>query len=181
MPRVCNCCASHEAGQIAKAIAAGGSNRDLAVRFGVTESSVQRHRVRCLRAPRRVKETGAASETGNGAASRRFDSVADEITGPKDLLKRLAALFRLGDLLEEAYQRRDVDAVVKLAREYRAAAESYAKVAGWMVEGGSATTVLDMRRQQIAVLGELSVDQIRAIAAGQPIESTSKPTLALTE
>jgi hypothetical protein len=39
----------------------------------------------------------------------------------------------------------------------RAAAESYAKVAGWLVEGGSNTTLIDARRQSIALLGELSI------------------------
>ncbi len=69
-------------------------------------------------------------------------------------------------MLEEAYERRDVDAVVKLAREYRAAAESYAKVAGWLVEGGGNTTLIDARRQSIAVLSKLTEDELRALAAG---------------
>jgi hypothetical protein len=166
MPRYCTACAHKDAGEIAKAIAAGGSNRAIAHRFGVTGAAIQRHRVNCLRAPRRVKESGAGEKQGTPGAALRFESPKGEITSPKDLLSRLSALFRLGDLLEEAYERRDVDALVKLAREYRAAAESYAKLAGWLVEGGGNTTLIDARRQSITLLSKLTEEELRALAAG---------------
>ncbi|MGA8475794.1 MAG: hypothetical protein WB681_12095 [Candidatus Cybelea sp.] len=77
-------------------------------------------------------------------------------------------------MLEESYERRDIDAVVKLAREYRAAAESYAKVAGWLVEGGGNTTLIDARRQSIALLGKLSESELRALAAGsEPLKNVT--------
>jgi hypothetical protein len=154
---------------VTKAIAAGGSNREVAARFDLKISSVQRHRTNCLAAPRREKSSGDNREPNASAGSVRFDSTEGEISSPRDLLGRLSKLFRLGDLLEEAYERRDVDAVVKLAREYRAAAESYAKVAGWLVEGGSNSTIIDARRQSIALLGKLTTDELRSLAAGETI------------
>lgn len=92
------------------------------------------------------------------------------------LLERLRSLFRLGDLLEEAYTRRDVDACVKLAREYRAAAESYAKVAGWMSEAASSSMIVDQRKQVVQLFGKLSEAELRALAYGKPInELALKP------
>jgi hypothetical protein len=79
---------------------------------------------------------------------------------------------------EEAYERRDVDACVKLAREYRASAESYARLAGWLVEGGG-NTFVDARKQQIAVLGQLSIDELRAIAGGKPVAALEAADSAL--
>ncbi len=140
---------------IAKAITAGGSNREVAVRFKLTESSVQRDRVNCLRARRRGRESGTPEGHITASGSVRFESSRGEITSPRDLLSRLSTLFRLGDLLEEAYEKRDIDACVKLAREYRAAAESYAKVAGWLVDGASNTTI-DARKQTFQVLANFS-------------------------
>jgi hypothetical protein len=86
--------------------------------------------------------------------------------GPKDLLAKLSTLFRLGDLLEEAIQRKDVDAVTKLARELRATAESYAKVARWLAVDGASSTLIDNRKQVIQVLANLDENELRALVAG---------------
>ena len=128
---------------------------------------MQRHRVNCLRAPRRPKESGHAAASDGSAGSVRFDSANDTIASPKDLLSRLQSLFRLGDLLEEAITRKDVDAVVKLARELRATAESYAKLAGWLAVDGASTTVIDNRKIVFQQLADLGVDGVRAFLAKQ--------------
>jgi hypothetical protein len=167
MSRQCKPCGHEKTADIAKAIAAGGSNRSIALRFEVTESAVQRHRVNCLRAPRRPKESGHAAASDGSAGSVRFDSANDTIASPKDLLSRLQSLFRLGDLLEEAITRKDVDAVVKLARELRATAESYAKLAGWLAVDGASTTVIDNRKIVFQQLADLGVDGVRAFLAKQ--------------
>lgn len=73
----------------------------------------------------------------------------------------MVRLRRFASILRRA---KSVDACVKLAREYGAAAESYAKVAGWLVEGGSNTTI-DNRRQIVQVLGNLTEDELRALVA----------------
>jgi hypothetical protein len=166
MPRTCSVCGHDNTADIAKAIAVGGSNRTIALRFEVTESAVQRHRVNCLRAPRRQKESRQAATLEGSAGSVRFDSAGGTIASPQDLLSRLQSLFRLGDLLEEAITRKDVDAVVKLARELRATAESYAKLAGWLAVDGTSSTMIDNRKQVIQVLANLSEDELRALVAG---------------
>jgi len=168
MPRACSACTHSQTAQIAKSIALGASNRELASRFGLTPSAVQRHRVGCLKQVRKAKDGSTSGEPSSSAGLVRFELIGGEITGPQDLLKRLHGLFRLGDLLEEAYHRRDVDAVVKLAREYRAAAETYAKVAGWLVEGGGNSTFVDARRQTIQLLAGLTDEEVRRLANGQP-------------
>ncbi|MGA8532682.1 MAG: hypothetical protein WB615_01085 [Candidatus Tumulicola sp.] len=104
-------------------------------------------------------------------SSDRFAS-SEEISGPRQLLERLGALFRLGDLLEEAYQRRDVDQCVKLAREVRSTAESYARVAGWLNEGSS-STIIDQRRQLwVENISKLSDQELWELA-GDPTEDAS--------
>lgn len=59
-------------------------------------------------------------------------------------------------MLETAYERQEVDAGAKLVREVRATAESYARVAGRLVEGGENRTLIDARRQSVALLGNLA-------------------------
>ncbi len=164
--RKCSVCAHARSSEITKAICDGGSKRTIADRFGVTPASVQRHRSGCLHINVRPKidETAPAERSRASVGdSVRFENATNPISTPTDLLERLGSLFRLGDLLEEAYERRDVDSCVKLAREYRAAAESYAKVAGWMTDGVQLN--VDARRQSVELLGRLSEADLRAIAS----------------
>ena len=164
MPRRCTICSHSELAAIGKAIATGHSNRNLANRFNVSPAAIQRHRAGCLKQPRREKKVAPGSAPASVGGSNRFDSDG-EIATPADLLERLRSLFRLGDLLEEAYQRRDVDACVKLAREYRSAAESYARVAGWMTDGASATVNIDARKQGLVLLGRMDEASLRSAIA----------------
>lgn len=177
--RKCSCCTHAQTAEITKAIMAGDPLRAIASRFGVTLGSAQRHAVNCLRAPRKPEKPDREAARVGAGDSFRFDSNANAISSPKDLLDRLQSLFRLGDLLEEAYQKRDVDACVKLAREYRAAAESYAKVAGWMTDASAGSVLIDQRRQVVNVLAKLSEDELRALAAGDTIPGSSVAVGAL--
>jgi hypothetical protein len=153
-------CGHQATAEIAKAILAGnGSNRTIASRFNLTPAAIQRHRVGCLNQPRREKQSASSDSPTRSPASNRFETDAKAISTPADLLRRLESLFRLGELLEGAYAQRDVDSVVKLAREYRQAAESYARIAGWLTEGS--TINLDQRKQSIALFGGLDTDEIR--------------------
>jgi hypothetical protein len=76
------------------------------------------------------------------------------------LLEHLKGLFRLNDLLESALQRSDVDAAVKVGREIRSTCETFARVAGWLVDGGVQVNV-DQRRQGLVLLGGMSEDELR--------------------
>lgn len=147
----------------------------MAVRFGVSAAALQRHRQNCLNLGTVPKARSAGENTGLGrektrpaprkqseqAESARFVREQDDegISGPQDLLKRLARLFRIGDLLDSAIDAGKTDEVVKLAREYRQLVESYAKVSGWLTEG--AVNFRDARQQTIAIIGALSEDEIR--------------------
>jgi hypothetical protein len=121
---------------------------------------------------------GASSEQISAGDSVRFDNGGGEITSPRDLLKLLQRLFRLGEMLEIAYQRQDVDACVKLARELCATAGSYARSARSLVEGGGNTTLIDARRQQIAVLGQLSLEESERLLLALDVESEQRRALS---
>lgn len=162
MPRSCSICHDRQKAAINRAIREGGSKNRIAERFAVSAAAVQRHKNGCLGITTTREATAPAVDAFTSDSSARFDSEAP-ITRPADLLDRLRSLFRLGELLEEAYSRRDVDAVVKLAKEYRAAAESYARIAGWLTEG--ATVNVDARRQSMAVLANVTEDDLRALLA----------------
>lgn len=161
MPRRCNICAHARTAEITRAIAAGDSFRTLASRFGVSSASLQRHATSCLRVARKQTASPPASSSSKAADSSRLASAAP-IATRDDLLEKVRALFVLGDLLEEAYAAKNVDACVKLAREYRAAAETFAKIAGWVTEGS--TTLIDARRQTVEILGRFSEAELHALA-----------------
>lgn len=61
-------------------------------------------------------------------------------------------------------------------REYRAAAESYAKVAGWMTDAAQSNVTIDARRQVAITLSKLSENEIRALAHGQPLPDLAAAT-----
>jgi len=96
-------------------------------------------------------------------AVRRFDSDV-EISSPSDLLEHLKGLFRLNDLLESALERGDVDAAVKVGREIRSTCETFARVAGRLVDGGVQVNV-DQRRQGLLMLGKMDEESLRTAIA----------------
>lgn len=165
MPRACNTCAHKEAGGIAKVIAEGGSNSVIARRFGVTESSVQRHRVKCLRAPRRTKETGAPSTPAGPAASVRFEMAAD----PQALIRRAELL--LDDamaILARAKADSDSRLGLQAVRECRSSLELLMKAHGMLAPDAAVNVNIDARRQSIELTGKLSTEFLRRVAARDP-------------
>lgn len=172
MPRSCSVCSNGATAEIAKAIAAGGSNREVAVRFGVTESAIQRHRVNCLRAPRRAKDSGTGPAGGTGAVPVRFDSSAKGELEPKALLRR--AEWLLDDaqsILTRASAGNDDRLALSAVREVRSSLELVMKAHGMLSPENavSVNVVVDQRRQAAALLSKFSEDELRAIARGQPI------------
>ena len=179
-PRACEICVHPQQAEINKAIGAGETLRAIAKRFGPSTAGIQRHRTGHLGLPPKREDTSRPTEFAVPVGTKRFDSRA-EITSVADLRDRLSVLFRLGDLLEEAFTKKDVDACVKIAREYRAAAETYAKVAGWLNEGS--TTIVDQRRQTVQLFKDLTADELRALAAGATDNrelSTGRDVLSLS-
>ena len=163
MPRACSICAHADTAQIAKAIAAGGSNLSVSAHFGVSRSSVQRHRVNCLRLTRRGEKSGADREQTNTGDSVRFASEAD----PKALIRRAELLL---DDATAICARAKTDGDARLAlqalRECRSSLELLMRAHGMLQPDGS--VVIDARRQTlIANVAELSVNELRALAGGQ--------------
>ena len=159
MPPKCQICTRPDSSEITKAIGSGGSLRTIASRFNLTHTNVGRHKQRCMGIKPKREEQSRPTSLAIVSGSERNDSSA-EITSVTDLRDRLTVVFRLGDLLEEALEKKDVDASVKIAREYRATVETYAKVAGWLNEG---TTINVDQRRQAAIFDRLSEDDLRAL------------------
>lgn len=178
MPRSCSVCIHPETAQIAKAIAAGGSNRTLADRYGVKVSAVQRHRVNCLRLPRREKDTGASREPSDGGGSVRFDIDAGEarcsacgISGdaadPQALLRRAERLLWLAESIA-AKARKDDDARLSLIAVDRArlALEVLMRAHGMLAPDAAVTVNVDQRKLAIATLAALPTDFVERMSKG---------------
>ena len=176
MPRLCKACTSPQAAEITKAIAAGGSNRDVASRFNLTISAVQRHRCLHLRQPRAVKpsetsRTIQASPTSGD--SIRFDSAA--ATDPKTLVATTARLLDEAlDLLARAKGASDNKTALSALREARDGLALLMRVAGMLAPDAVTNVQIDARRQVATVLDhEFSLDDLRAARAqlvAEPIE-----------
>ena len=162
MPRSCSICTHAQTAEIAKAIAAGGSNRSMADRFSVTPSAIQRHRTGCLRLPRRATKLAADSAHVSTSGSPRFDS-AD----PKSLISTTARLVDEAlDLLAHAKREDDRRTALVALREARDGLALLMRIAG-MLAGDGATIAIDARRQTM-VLSELTVDELRGLARLAP-------------
>ncbi len=120
MPRHCSVCASPELAGIVKAICSGVSLRAASKRFGLTASSIDRHKSRCMRIARQQK-TGETSANGPARVSRekthRFakeapSSADDSASADSDLSVR----SMLRERLAAAYDRGDDDTIAKLGR-----------------------------------------------------------------
>ncbi|MGA9018016.1 MAG: hypothetical protein WB438_03655 [Candidatus Cybelea sp.] len=159
MPRACSICGHADTAQMAKAIAAGGANRDIARRFSVNPSAVQRHRVNCLRSPRRPEKSGAERERTNLGDSIRF---ASDATDPKALIRRAELLL---DDATAICARAKSDGNARLAlqalRECRSSLELLMRAHG-MLQPDGATTIDN--RTQILSFKELTTDELRSLA-----------------
>lgn len=170
MPRVCTVCAHPRTAEIAKALASGGSNRDVALRYEVTASAVQRHRVNCLRSVRRPQTPRGKREETSPSDSLRFDS--------RDPSSLVATTVRLVDealgLLEHAKRKADTRTALAALREARDGLQLLMRTAGMLSDAAQVTVAIDARRQQMAVLAKLSEDDLRAIARGADSASLSR-------
>jgi hypothetical protein len=162
MPRACTICANAATAEIAKAIATGESNRAVSGRFAVTASAVQRHRVNCLRAPRRTEKLAAPPTRATAPDSVRFDSDAD----PKALICR--AEFLLDDataICARAKTDGDARLALQALRECRSSLELLMRAHGMLQPDGT-TVNIDARRQSVELFAKLSIEELRALARG---------------
>ena len=188
MPRSCSVCAHGSTADVTKALANGDSIRSVARRFDLTPAAVGRHLRSCLRTARRKESTGDSREGGAADSLSRFDTLAagrcptcglcadDE--EPKALIRRAERALSYGEsIVMRAVEEKDDRLALQGLDRVRSSLEQLLKVHGLLVPDG-ASTFVDARRQQIQVLGQLSVEELRAIAAGRPIsdfEDASQP------
>jgi hypothetical protein len=177
---------------LTKAILAGGSNREVAARFNLAISAIQRHRTGCLNAPRRQKDTGASSEGSGAGGSVRFDTIeggercqtcgiSAGATDPPALLKRAERLLHRAEIIgERAASADDYRLQLSALDRVKSALELVMRAVGMLQPESGSTTIVDLRRQQVALLGELSIDELRTLAtASGPLESaTDNQTLS---
>ncbi len=163
MPRACATCSHADTAQIAKAIAAGASNSAVSDRFGVSTSSVQRHRINCLRSPRRTEKPGVGREQTKDSDSIRFASDAD----PKALIRRAELLL---DDATAICTRAKSDGDARLAlhalRECRSSLELLMRAHGMLASDGAVVNI-DARRQSIDLFAKLDEATLRRLAAGK--------------
>lgn len=159
--RPCTVCNHPELAAINKALLVErGSKASVAARFGLTESSVQRHRAGCLAYKPQEKSKPPSVERANPSESVRFDPEA-----PKSLISTTARLVDEAlDLLEHAKKADDRRTALVALREARDGLALLMRTAGMLTgDGGS---VVDNRRQTVQLFGKLSVEELRALAAG---------------
>lgn len=182
MPRACSICNHPGTAAIAKAIAAGGSNRDVAARFHVGHAAVQRHRVGCLKSPRRskpAKSTGRDSSTPSVDGSPRFATDADgrcancgQLTGdealdPKAILRRAERLLATAERIALRAERDD-DSRLALSAVDRAqrSIDTLAKITG-LLPGDAPVTFIDQRQLHLnALIAGKSDEELEAMLAG---------------
>ncbi len=163
MPRQCNACKHPRSGDIAKAIAEGGSNSVLATRFEITESSLQRHRVNCLRAPRKARESRRDDASTKAGTSVRFENgrchecgTLIEDAAPQALIKRAERLLWLAETIA-AQAQKDDDARLALQAVDRArgSLEQLLKVHGLLQPDGATTVVISA--EELTLRNALSI------------------------
>jgi hypothetical protein len=172
MPASCKCCTHAESAELNKRLAAGGTNRSIAERFKVSTMSVQRHRVNCLRLPRKVEKSAAPVEADRAAGAERFATdqgercqlcgiLADD-PDPRALIRRAERALSIGEtiVLRAATGGDDLLALRGLDR-VRSSLELLMKAYGML--GSEGGTVIDARTQIVAV-ANLTTDELRRLA-----------------
>jgi hypothetical protein len=144
--RQCSACNSSAAGEIAKAIAQGASNRDIADRFALTSSGVQRHRVNCLRAPRRTGKPQGRPAPKAPAPKNRIET-GDELS-PEALKMRALNLLETGErIMATAEDANDLRLCLAAHDRTQRALEMLCKVAGLL--GPDVVVNVDARTQNL--------------------------------
>ena len=163
-----------------KELAGGVSVRDVASRFRVTAAAAHRHLKGCLKITRRGKTSGDSRAAGAAGGLFRFDTLlaagrcptcglcADD-EDPKALIRRAERALSYGEsIVMRAVEEKDDRLALQGLDRVRSSLEQLLKVHGLLVPDG-ASTVIDMRRQQVQILGNLTLSELRAIASGRPI------------
>lgn len=166
--RPCLACEHPEAGELAKFLASGGSKSAAAVRFGLTQSAIQRHRTAHLRIRTAKKQSPSSDARAESTQPVRFDA--------KDPQSLVATTARLVDdalsLLEHAKRSDDRRTALQALREARDSLQLLMRVAGLLTSDGAVSIAIDARSQTLAAISAMDTDELRAA-----IERLSTPTI----
>lgn len=159
---------------------AGGSKEAVSAQFGVTSSSVHRHRSNCLRLRPKAQKKAQDPEVWP-PESRSHALSTNHDLDPKALLKR--AEWLLDDaqaILTRASAGSDDRLALSAVREVRSSLELVMKAHGMLTPDNavSVNLVIDQRRQAQALLAKLDIEELRALARGASIGSESGTMLA---
>lgn len=159
--RQCSVCTHPQTAGITKEIADGVSFRDIASHFDVTFHAVARHSQNCLHLRRKEQKAATIRERTDRDSLSRIDP-----RDPQALISTTARLVDEAlDLLEHAKKADDRRTALVALREARDGLALLMKVAGLLQPDGG--VVIDASRQTlVANVGELSVEDLRALARG---------------
>ena len=153
MARSCRICLHPNVAEIEKEIVAGEATRRIAARHGVADTSVRRHRDHHLR--RALRHALEKSVKYEGVDADRLVEWAYALQA-KTLV-----------LIERAEKANDLQAAARLVGEARKNRELMARIVG-VLEGPKVS--IDAR-QQLAIIGRLDEDALRALASGDVIDA----------
>lgn len=173
----CSICADPTAKvAVAELISKGGTVRGIASRLKIAKSNVGRHVAHAgLKKDGISTERGSrgrASQAGHVIAGGRCPTCGLHVDGvdPEALIRRAERSLHFGEeIVMRAVQERDDRTGLQGLDRVRTALELLLRVHGRLVPD-SASTYIDARRQQVAILGELTTDELRTLIAGATLE-----------
>jgi hypothetical protein len=159
MPATCSICRNEAKDEINSALLGGGSLRDIAGRFGVAKSSLDRHRRKCL-------------HPKIATALARYE----EIDGKRLVADLLGLREHLAAGVLRTSSAQEYGALVALNGQYLKTVEMIGRLIGVLGDGPHVS--IDARKQ-VAVVANLSDAELRALARdamGSPLVSDAVET-----
>ena len=160
MARACTICRHQRRDEIDHALLGGTSQTAIAAEYGLAQASVSRHLHRHL-GPTALRAIGRYEKQDEDRIAATLNGTLNQLAFQVVRAQQAAQAARSdGDVaLEQSWMNLERAAL----RELRAAVETQAKVVG--VLGDQPVVAIDARRQ-LAVLGSMSEEELRALAAG---------------
>jgi hypothetical protein len=146
MPATCSICRNEARDEINSALLGSGSLRDIAGRFGVAKSSLDRHRRKCL-------------HSKVATALARYE----EIDGKRLVADLLGLREHLAAGVLRTSAAKEYGALVALSGQQLKTIEMIGRLIGVLGDGGSHVSI--DARKQVAVLANLSERELRALAS----------------
>ncbi|HEX4014106.1 MAG TPA: hypothetical protein VHX17_09500 [Candidatus Cybelea sp.] len=143
-----------------------------------------------MKQPRKAKTNGDLRTPSDGAGSVRFGSSSDgrcavcglsaTETDAASLMRRAERVLWLAETIAAQAQRDDDSRLALQAVDRaRGALETLMRATGLIGGDAQVTVQVDARRQLMANLGALTVDELRAIAGGKPVTTLEAADSAL--